>query len=56
MEFDNLDVKLNNLKPKVRKKALEIAKKQQEENGLSKDEAIKKGIALAEEWFYNMGG
>lgn len=56
MEFDDLDLQLKDLQPKVREKALEIAKKQQEEYGLSEKEAIKKGIALAEEWFFNMEG
>lgn len=56
MELENIEVKLKNLKPKVREKALEIAKRQKGKNGLSEKKALEKGITMAEEWFYNMGG
>lgn len=56
MELGDIEVKLKNLEPKVKKKALEIAKKQRKEHGLSEKEAVEKGIALAEEWYYNLGG
>lgn len=56
MELEDIEVKLKNLEPKVQEKALEIARKQRKENGLSEKEALDKGIALAEEWYYNLGG
>ncbi|WP_164905169.1 hypothetical protein [Aequorivita ciconiae] len=54
--FENFKAELNNLTPEVREKALKIAEKIMEKGGVSEDEAIKKGIAKAQEWLYDSEG
>lgn len=54
--FENFKVQLENLTPEVRKRALEIAEKLMKIGGVSEDEAIRKGIKRAEEWFLNSEG
>lgn len=54
--FENFKAELSSLNPEVRKKALRIAEKLMEQGGLSEDEAIKKAIAKAQEWFYDSEG
>lgn len=54
--FEDFDAELKDLIPDVRKKALEIAKKLMEEEKLTKEEAIEKAIARAEEWFFDREG
>lgn len=50
------DTKLKNLNPKVKEKALEIADRQRKNLNVSEEEAMKKGLKEALEWFYNMEG
>lgn len=54
--FENFKADLDNLTPEVREIALEIAHKLMKKGGISEDEAIKKGIKRAEEWFLDSGG
>lgn len=54
--FEDFKLKLETLHPSVRKKALEIAKKLEQEKDLSEKEAIQEAITRAEEWFYDLGG
>ena len=54
--FENFQVELNELKPEVREKAIEIAINLIEQKGLSEEEAIRQGIKRAGEWFLNLGG
>ena len=54
--FENFRAKLENLNPQVREKAVEIAKTLMEKDGFSDEEAIKKAIVEAEEWFLDSEG
>ncbi|MGO3181937.1 MAG: hypothetical protein ACTIJ9_03810 [Aequorivita sp.] len=54
--FENFKADLDNLTPEVRKIALQMAHKLMEKGGISEDEAIKKGIKRAEEWFLDSEG
>lgn len=54
--FENFKADLDTLTPEVRKKALEIAFKLKEKGSISEDEAIRKGIKRAEEWFLDSLG
>lgn len=54
--FENFKADLNHLSPEVRSKALEIAKKLMEKDGLSDHEAMRKAIVQAQEWLYNSEG
>lgn len=50
--FENFGADLKDLNPLVRKKALEIANQLMDER-YTEEEAIKKAIKEAEEWFLN---
>lgn len=54
--FEDFETELTDLVPEVRKKALEIAKKLVEFEDYTREDAIKEGIAKAEEWFYDNQG
>jgi uncharacterized protein YdaT len=54
--FENFRAKLENLNPQVREKAVEIAKTLMKKDGFSDEEAIKKAIVEAEEWFLDSEG
>ena len=54
--FDEFEPKLSDLKPAVKEKALEIAKKLLTEKSLSREDALKDGIKQAEEWFFDLEG
>ena len=54
--FENFKNDLENLEPKVRDKAIEIAKKLMKEEGYTEASAIKEGMDRAEEWFMDIGG
>lgn len=54
--FDEFEPKLKELKPEVKEKTLEIAGKLLTEKSLSREEALKKGIKQAEEWFFDLEG
>ncbi len=54
--FENFKGTLKDLTPEVRKRALKIANKLMEKGGLSEEEAVKKGIVEAQEWFYDSEG
>lgn len=54
--FENFKADLINLTPEVREKAIEIANRLMKKGGISEDEAIKKGIKRAEEWFLDSEG
>jgi len=54
--FENFKADLNNLTPEVKERAIEIAEKLMKKGGVSEDEAIKKGIKRAEEWFLDSEG
>ena len=56
MRFEDFEPELQELKPTVREKAIEIAEKLVEEEGYPEDKAIAQGIKEAEEWFLNMEG
>ena len=49
--FENFEADLNDLNPKIRDKALEIANRLMEEKEYSEEEAIEEAITEAEEWF-----
>lgn len=54
--FENFKAQLSDLSPEVREKALKIANKLMEKGGISEDEAIKEGIAQAQEWLFDSEG
>lgn len=54
--FENFKGELSDLTPEVREKALKIAVKIMKNGGVSEDEAIKRGIAQAQEWLYDSEG
>jgi len=54
--FEDFKTDLDSLNPKVREKALAIAKELVEKKGLSAKEAIQKAVIRAEEWFFDLGG
>lgn len=54
--FENFKADLDNLTPEVRKRAIEIAHKLKEKGNISEDQAIKKGIKRAEEWYLDSLG
>lgn len=54
--FENFKGTLKDLTPEVRKRVLKIANKLMEKGGLSEEEAVKKGIMEAQEWFYDSEG
>ncbi|MEO2061683.1 hypothetical protein [Christiangramia flava] len=54
--FEEFNARLDGLHPLVKKKALEIAKNLVMEKDYTREDAIKKGIMKAEEWFYDLGG
>lgn len=56
LKFMDFRVELKDLNLRVRQKALQIANHLYREGGLSKQQAIRRGIALAEEWWLNMNG
>ncbi|MFP8489193.1 hypothetical protein ACKGJO_08815 [Gracilimonas sp. Q87] len=49
--FEDFGADLDDLDPQVREKALQIANDLMEEKEYTKEEAIKKAIKQAEEWF-----
>ncbi len=54
--FEDFKTDLDGLNPKVREKALEIAKKLVEKKNLPAKEALQGAITRAEEWFYDIEG
>jgi len=50
------ELELEDLIPQVRHKAEEILKELMQKGDLSKEKAIRKAIARAEEWWMNMEG
>lgn len=54
--LDNFPAKLDDLKPKAREKAVEIANQLMESAQYTEQEAIRKAIQQAEEWFYESEG
>ena len=54
--FKNFKSDLDSLKPTVKKKALEIAKKLMKKENISEKEAITKAIKRAKEWHYEIEG
>ena len=54
--FEDFKMDLDALNPKVRGKALAIAKELMEKKDISAKEALAEGIIRAEEWFYDLGG
>ena len=54
--FKDFKIELDALNPRVREKALAIAKELIEMKGISAKEAIKEAITRAEEWFYYLDG
>lgn len=51
---DDDQLELADLAAPVRRKALEIAEELIEEKQMTRKEAIREGIRLAEEWFQNL--
>ena len=54
--FENFKAQLNDLSLEVREKALKIANQLMEKGGISEEEAIREGIAQAQEWLYDSEG
>lgn len=54
--FERVGANLKDLNPKVRDKAIEIARHLIEDEGYTEGEAIQKAIQKAEEWFLNTQG
>ena len=54
--FENFTKDLNRLEPIVREKVIEIGNQLMREEESSEEEAIKRGITRAEEWFYDLEG
>ena len=54
--FEDFKTDLDGLNPKVREKALEIAKELVEKKDLLAKEALQEAIIRAEEWFYDIEG
>lgn len=54
--FENIETNLDDLNPRIRNKALEIANRLMEEGGYTEEEAIDEGIKEAEEWFLDTQG
>ena len=54
--FKDFKIELDALNPRVREKALKIAKELVEMKGISAKEAITEAIIRAEEWFYDLEG
>jgi uncharacterized protein YdaT len=55
--FDNFRVELNDLKPEIKDKAIELANDFMASGEYSEEsKAIKEGIRQAEEWFLNLEG
>ena len=54
--FEDFKTDLDGLNPKVREKALEIAKELVEKKDLPAKEALQEAIIRAEEWFYDIEG
>ncbi|WP_316786651.1 hypothetical protein [Pedobacter frigiditerrae] len=55
-QFKNIELELKDLKPAVRKKALEILNAMPIETGMDQKSAIKKAIEQAENWFMDSEG
>lgn len=54
--LDNFPVKLEDLKPKAREKAVEIANQLMESGKYSEEEALQKATQQAQQWFYESEG
>lgn len=55
--FENFEVELKDLRPEVRKKAIELANQFLAESKFPNQKgALKEGIKQAEEWFFNLEG
>ncbi|WP_197052688.1 hypothetical protein [Psychroserpens sp. Hel_I_66] len=54
--FEDFKTDLDGLNPKVREKALEIAKELVEKKDLPAKDALQEAITKAEEWFYDLEG
>lgn len=54
--FEGSHAKLDQLDPRTRSKAVEIAHGLMENGKLSEEEAIEEAIIRAEEWFYGTEG
>ena len=54
--FKDFKIELDALNPRVREKALAIAKELIKRKDISAKEALTEAIIRAEEWFYDLGG
>lgn len=54
--FKKGNIKLDQLKPEVREKAIAIARKLIEEEGWPEEKAVNEAIRRAEEWGYDEAG
>ena len=54
--FENFNTELDSLNPRVKAKALELARNLERQGKLTEKEAIRIGIKEAEEWFYDLEG
>ena len=54
--FEDFKTDLDGLNPKVREKALEIAKELVEKKDLPAKDALQEASTKAEEWFYDIEG
>lgn len=54
--FEDFNAELEELNPQVRDKAKEIANELMEQGNYSEEEAIRKAIPEAEEWFLDIQG
>lgn len=54
--FKAFQEKLQQLNPRVREKAVDIAKKLVEQEKYTEKDAVEEAISRAEEWFYDLEG
>ena len=54
--IDEFSAELSELEPEVQEKALEIARRLHQQQGMTREEAIREGIRQAGQWFYDMEG
>lgn len=54
--FKEFEADLKDIRPEIREKALEIAAMLLMNNDYNRQDAIKEGIRLAEEWFLDLEG
>ncbi|MHB1179599.1 MAG: hypothetical protein ACYCZO_14875 [Daejeonella sp.] len=54
--LENFPAGMNDLEPKVREKAMEIANQLKEEGRINESSIVDEAIQQAQEWFLNMEG